>query len=135
MCSGPIASGRHIDLAGVGLDVDDEVRNGFHRHGWVRHDKGRANDARGGRDVADKIEIELVVERRADRVRRTDPKQRIAVRDCSNDRLGANIAARTGPILNDEGLTEPLRQPLTHHTRSEERRVGKERTSRWSTYG
>jgi hypothetical protein len=32
------------------------------------HDVGKADDARDRRDVADKIEIELVVERRVDRV-------------------------------------------------------------------
>src|SRR5215467_15990331 len=36
-----------------------------------------------------------------------------------NDRLGANVAAGTRPILDDEGLTKPLRQPLSHQARKD----------------
>ena len=83
------------------------------------HDKGAADDARDRRDVADEIEIELVVERRVDRVRRTDQEERVAVRRRTHDRLGGDIAAGARPVLDDEWLAEPLRQPLTHQARED----------------
>ena len=80
MGRGPVAGRRHVDLARIGLGVGDELGNGLGRNRWIHHhDIGRADDAGDRRDVADEIEIELVVERRVDRVRRTDQQQRIAV--------------------------------------------------------
>ena len=84
-----------------------------------QHDKGAADDARDRRDVADEIEIELVVERRVDRVRRTDQEERVAVRRRTHDRLGGDIATGARPVLDDEWLAEPLRQPLTHQARED----------------
>src|SRR5205085_4145891 len=69
--------------------------------------------------VANKLEIELIVERRVDRVRRSDEEERVAVRRCAYDRLGRDIGVGTGPILDDEGLAETLRQPLTHQARND----------------
>jgi hypothetical protein len=37
-----------------------------------QHDQRQANDARDRRDIADEIEIELLIERRVDRVRCAD---------------------------------------------------------------
>jgi hypothetical protein len=34
-----------------------------------------------------------------------------------HDRLGGDIAAGAGPVLDDERLAEPLRQPLTDQAR------------------
>src|SRR5215468_8870136 len=68
------------------------------------------------RYFADEIEIELVVERRVHRVRQPDEQERIAVRRCPHDALGADIAAGTRSVLNDEWLPEPLRQRLTHES-------------------
>src|SRR5215831_8691769 len=45
-----------------------------------QHDVGRADDACDRRDVANEIEIELVVDRRVDRVRWSDQEERIAIR-------------------------------------------------------
>ena len=80
---------------------------------------GIADDARDRRDVADEIEIELVVERRVDRVRSRDQEERVAVGGRTHDRLGADIAAGARPVLDDEWLAEPLRQPLTHQARDD----------------
>ena len=44
-------------------------------------------------------------------------QQRIAIRRRLRDRLGADVAARAGAILDDELLAEPLREPLTHQAR------------------
>jgi hypothetical protein len=45
--------------------------------------------------------------------------QRVSVRRGSNDRLGADIAAGTGPVLGDERLTKPIRQPPADQTRDD----------------
>src|SRR5262249_33358261 len=55
------------------------------------------------RDVADEIEIEFVVERRVDRCRRACREQRVARRRL-HDRLNADIAGSTRPVLDDEWL-------------------------------
>ena len=80
---------------------------------------GRAHDARDRRDVANEIEVELVVERRVDGVRRSDQEQRVAVRRRVHDHLGPDIAAGARPIFDDELLAEPLRQPLAHQARDD----------------
>jgi hypothetical protein len=49
----------------------------------------------------------------------TDDEQRIAVRGRLSDRLGADIAAAARPVVDDEGLTEPFREPLTHQARED----------------
>src|SRR5947209_17998811 len=51
---------------------------------------------------------------RIDRARSSGPKERITIRVRTHDRLGRDIGAGTWPILNDEWLAEPLRQPLAH---------------------
>ena len=68
---GPDAGRRHVDLARIGLGVGDELGNRLGRNRWIYlHDSGDADEACDRRDVADEIEIELVVKRRVDRVRR-----------------------------------------------------------------
>ena len=117
---GPVADRRHVDLAWVGLGIGNEFGNCLGRHRWIHHhDEGHADDARDRRDVANEIEIKIVVERRTDRCRRADHEQRIAVRLRIHDRLGSNIAAGTWPILDHEGLTETLRQPLSYQARGD----------------
>src|SRR4030095_15607326 len=106
------------DLAGTCLGIGRELGN---RLSWNRliyhHDEREADDASDGRDVAKKNEIELVVERCVDCVRRTYHKDRVAIRRRSHDRLGANIAAATRAIFYDEWLAEPLRQPRSDKPR------------------
>ena len=62
--------------------------------GFTTMTMGHAHDAGDRRDVADEIEIELVVERRVDRVARADQQQRVAVRRRAHDRLGARYCCR-----------------------------------------
>src|SRR6266436_10022722 len=80
------------------------------------HDEGCANDTSDRRDVTDEIEIEVVVERRVDRLCRTDHEHRVAVSGRAHDGLGADDVVRARSVLHDEGLPEPLRQPLAHQT-------------------
>src|SRR5215468_1183361 len=86
-----------------------------------RHDVRHVVHGRDRRDVADEIEIELVVERRVDRVESTDQEQRVTVGRGTHDRLGGDIAAGSRTVLDDERLTEPLRQPLTYQARRDVR--------------
>src|SRR6478735_9051766 len=77
---------------------------------WIHHhDGGLAANARDRRDVANEIEIEIIVERRVDRVRRIGQQEGIAVRGRAHDRLGSDVATGTRPVLDDKLLTEPLR--------------------------
>ena len=102
-------------LRGWDLGVGDELGNRFGRHRRMhQHDVGVAADSCDRRDVADEIEIELVVERRVDRVRCGDIQERIAIRGRTHDRLGGNVAPRARSVLDDKWLCEPLRQPLSH---------------------
>jgi hypothetical protein len=106
---------RHGELTRIGLGVSDELGNRLGRNRWVyQHDVGVDNNAgdRGG--IANEIKIQLVVQRRVDRVVAPCYKQRIAVRRCAHDRLSADIGAATWPVLDDEWLAEALRQPLSH---------------------
>src|SRR5262245_58477271 len=85
------------------------------------HDEACANDASDRRNVANEIEIELVVERRVSRVERTDREQRVAVGRGTHDRLGGDVAAGSRTVVDDERLTEPLREPLTDQARRDVR--------------
>ena len=86
-----------------------------------RHDVRHVVHGRDRRDVADEIEIELVVERRVDRVESTDQEQRVAVGRGTRDRLGGDVAAGSRTVVDDERLTEPLREPLTYQARRDVR--------------
>jgi hypothetical protein len=76
------------------------------------HDKRRLEDARNGRNVAEKIESEPVKQRCIDRVRPTDQKQRVAARSGTRDRFRGEIAPSAGPVLNDKLLSKTFRQPF-----------------------
>src|SRR5262249_25009175 len=81
------------------------------------NDKRGIGNARDRRDVADKIEAEIRVERRVDRAGRYGHQERVTVRRCSHDEFGGDIAAEARPVLNHELLAEALRQPLTREAR------------------
>src|SRR5262249_48253150 len=73
------ASRRHADLAWIGFGVGNEFRNRLGRNGWVhRYQKGPLDD-RNGCDVADEIEIEVVIEGGVDCGSSIRTKERIAV--------------------------------------------------------
>jgi hypothetical protein len=59
MVSGTDAGRPHVDLAGTGLGVGNELGNGVDRQRWIYlQDMGLAVNGRDRRDVADQIEIE-----------------------------------------------------------------------------
>jgi hypothetical protein len=78
-----------------------------------RHDVRRAQQACDRFNITNEIEIKLVIERRVDSVRRRDEKECVAVGGRPHDGFRADIAAGARPVLDNELLSEPLRQPLT----------------------
>src|SRR5215831_3395231 len=98
----------------MGFDVGNEFGNSLGWNGWVhRYQKGPLDD-RNGCDVADEIESEVVIEGRVDRGSSIRTKERIAIGGRTDDGLGGDIAGGAAPVLDDEWLTEPLRERLTH---------------------
>src|SRR5215831_11363321 len=89
------------------------------------YDEGVADDARDRRDIADEIEVELLIKRRIDGVVRCGKEKGIAIWGSADDRLGAEIGASAGPVFDDERLAEPLRQPLADHARNDVSRAAR----------
>src|SRR5262245_31296112 len=89
------------------------------------YDEGVADDARDRRDIADEIEVELLIKRRIDGVVRCGKEEGIAIWGSADDRLGAEIGASAGPVFDDERLAEPLRQPLADHARDDVSRAAR----------
>jgi hypothetical protein len=83
------------------------------------HDERRTHDAGDRHDIAEEIETELVKEGRVDCGRSIDYEERVAVRGRTHDRLGADVACAARPVLDNELLTETLRQPLTDQSGSD----------------
>lgn len=52
------------------------------------------------------------MERCIDRVRKCRQQERMSVSDSFDDSLGRDVAARPRPVLHDEWLAEPTRQPF-----------------------
>src|SRR6516165_8313549 len=120
------AGGGHADLARIGLGIRDELENRLGRNRWMyRYDVGLPVNAGDRRDVADEIETKLVIERGVDSIPTADHEQRVAVRRCAHDVLGADIADAARYVLDNKLLTEPLRQPLTQQTRDDVGRPGR----------
>src|SRR5260370_1892351 len=82
---------------------------GVHLYG-----KRLTSNARDRRNVTDKIELEIFVECSVTRVRKTSQQKRIAIRGRMHDGLGGDISAGTRPVLDNELLAEPLREPLPY---------------------
>src|SRR5215467_10107523 len=117
MWCGAVAGTCHAEPAGIGLGVGNEVGNGLCRKRW-RHFKGEclATNACDRRDIADEIVVELVVECRIDCTLNGDQQQRMPISGSLDDRLDGEIAAAPRPVLDDERLAEPLRQPSGYQT-------------------
>src|SRR5262245_33682762 len=104
----------HVHLAWIGFGESNEFWDGLGRNRRIDlHDLGHAEDAGDRRDIAEKHEAELVVERRVNSVRRGHQKERIPIWSRTDDRLGGDISAGPRTVLDHERLTETLRQPLS----------------------
>src|SRR6516165_2738136 len=120
MCAASDTNRRHADLAGIGIRVKDKLGNRLGRDHWIyRHDIWYADDASDWRDIAKEIEAELIIKGHIDGVRRSRQEERVAVGRGTHDGLGADIVAGTRPIIDDELLAEPLREPLSHQARED----------------
>jgi hypothetical protein len=107
------AGRRHGDLARTGLGERDQLGDGLCRQRGMReHDLRLPLDAGDRRDVAEEDERQLVVERRVDGARHADHQQRVAVGRRLHDGLGRDVGAGAGPVLDDDRLPQPRRQPL-----------------------
>src|SRR5260370_20207623 len=83
----------HVDLAWIGLGVDDKFRDCLGGNGWIdHHDIRAAGNARDRSDVLDEIEIELLVKRRVSCARQAGKQKRVAVPRRAHDRLSADIS-------------------------------------------
>ena len=112
------AARAHVDLARIGLGVGDELRNGLRRQLRIHHHHLRdANDAGDRFRVTQEIEIEMLIKRGVDGVCAGDQKQRVAVCRRLHHRLGRDVGAGARPIIDDELLAEPLRQPFRRQPR------------------
>jgi hypothetical protein len=106
-------AGPHIDLAGIGLGVRNQVGNRLRRQRRVYHQHAHSTDDAGNRrDIADEIETKIVVKRGVPGVIRTNHQERIAIGRRPHHRLGGETAARARPVLDHELLAEPFRQQL-----------------------
>src|SRR5262249_11207430 len=102
------------------LGIGDELGNRLSRDRWIyRHDKWCADNASDWRDMADEIVFELVVEGSIAPVPCANNEQRVAVGRGTHDRLGADIAAATRPVVDNKLLAEALRQRLTYQARED----------------
>src|SRR5262249_8710047 len=119
MSRAPIAARAHADLAGIGLGMGDELGNRRDRKRWIHlHDMWHAVDARNRRNIANEVVVEFFEQCCIDCCGSTDHEERIAVCRRTHDRLYTDIAATAWTVLDDELLTEALRQPLTNEARS-----------------
>src|SRR5262245_56784046 len=117
-----------IDLARIGLGISDKLGDSLGWNRWIHHHySGHASDASDRRDSADEIEIEFVVERRVDRVRRAHQEKGVAVRWGTHDRLGADVGAATRAVFYDELLAEPPREPRSDEPRKNVRQAARSR--------
>jgi hypothetical protein len=109
-----------LTFPGIGFGVSDEFGERLRRYRRIdQHHHRHADDAGDRRDVADEIEVQFFVERGVDRVRDRCQQQRVSVGSGVHDRLGADIAAGAGAVLDHEGLPEMVGQPLADQARGD----------------
>src|SRR5262249_41363683 len=109
-----------VDLARIGFCIGDKLGNVVGRHRRMHHHYiGQPNQSSHRSAVANEIERKLLVERRVDGVVRTDEGDRVAIGYRAEHRLHADIAARAGPVLDDELLPQMIRQILADNARDD----------------
>src|SRR5579863_6774697 len=110
------AAGCKIELAWVGLRMNDELGDSLGRKRWIHdHDERSAHSARDRSYVTDEIEVELVEEHGVDDHYPADRQKCVPVGGRAHHRLSPEVVATARPVLNDELLTEPLRKPSSDH--------------------
>src|SRR5262249_44436895 len=97
------------NLARVGLGVCNELGNRLEADRWVHlQDKRIRDEASNRRNIAQKVEGEVSIECRVDRIAGPHPKQRVPVGWRVDCRLGGDDHAGAWLVLDDDLLTEPL---------------------------
>src|SRR3954470_4531141 len=102
------ASRADAELARVGLGVRQEL--GERLYGQIIADQQQQWHPRQARDmdqVARRVERQRWIEGDTDGIRSRGRQNRVAVRRCIDDALGADIAAGSRPVLEHKGLAEP----------------------------
>src|SRR5262252_805212 len=108
------AGRRHADLAWIGFGVGNEFRYRLGRNGWMHGYQKGPLDNPNDRDVADEIEIQVVIESCIDCGSSIRAKKRIAIGWRAHDCFGGYVAGGACPVLDDKGLTQPLGERLAH---------------------
>jgi hypothetical protein len=112
------AARSEIDRSGIGFAVSDEFGNRLCRERRTHFHHVRYTRDTGDRGaVAHEVVIQFLIQRRVDRVRCIRQHQRVAVRRSIQSCFGRDVACRTGPVLDNELLPKPLRQPLRDQPR------------------
>src|SRR5262249_3252240 len=101
-------------LCRIRLSIGNEFGKRLGRDGRMhQHDEGPADHA-DHCNVADEIEIELVVQCRVDCGSGVKPEKHMAVSWRAYHCLGGNIAGRACQVLDYDWLSELLRERLSH---------------------
>ena len=110
-----------VDLARPGLGERDQLLDGRCPKRRVNDEHvGRRRRERHRREVPDRIEGHLAEEARVDRERsRRAHQQRVAVGGALRDDVGADVAARAGPIVDQHLLREALGELLRDRARDD----------------
>src|SRR5262245_31986254 len=105
----------HVNFARVSPRVGDEFVDAVDGDRWMdlHHERSTYETCDRG-DVVNEIEVKRLIESRIYSVCDADQEQRVPIRRGSCDGFGAYIGSRARSIFDDEGLTEPLRQPLAY---------------------
>src|SRR5262249_16107040 len=78
------------------------------------HDKRRTYETCNWRNVTDEIKAEFLVKARVNRCRSCSKEQRVTIRHSLGDGFSTDIGASSRAVLDDELLTQVLREPLSY---------------------
>src|SRR5262244_1358666 len=96
----PTTRRRYLKCCGVCSCRSDQFRHGHCRKGWRNdHDARNADNSRDRRDVAGKIVLLVIVNRRIDYVSQADQKKSMGINWRPREHLGRWIAALAEAVL------------------------------------
>src|SRR5215470_15661147 len=113
----PTTRRSHLKCPGVRFCRSDQFRHGLCRKGRRNdHDAWNADDSRDRRDVAGKIVLFVIVNRRINYVSQPDQKKGMGIDWCPSERLGCRIAALAEAVLDDKFLAHMFGEPASHQS-------------------
>ena len=112
-------AGRRVgELIGARLGQRDQFLHRLHRQRRMHNEHAGCRCQQcDRREVAHDVEIEFRIKRRADRVRNRAEEQRVTVGRRLGDDLGADGAAGTRTVIDDQLLAESLAEFLAENAR------------------